>query len=198
MSYEIRINQRLNGQEVINIVHYDAFNADVLPDIVDLCTKIKDEWVIELSAQLSFEMSLIGFDYRVLPAAPGTPFVPVPVAGLPLVGQSADNSMAAQVALVLDKRSNTNAPWRGSLKIGGMAETNMGGGGFFSTNMLNAAQAYADGLRYVEITPGVAATMVIRSRGTATVPVGQEAPVATFTAVPNPGTLKSRKFGTGS
>ena len=196
--YAIRIKQKLHGSDIINVVHYEAFNADVLPTIEDLCSKIRDEWIIEMSPWLSGEISLVGFDYRVEPADPNTPFVPVTVTGLPVVGQSADNAMAGQVCLILDKRSNTNAPWRGSLKVGGIADSAMGSDGNFNNSVVTSAQAYADGLRYVEISPNVAGTMVIVSRDSKFIPAGQFAPVATLTANPNPGTLRSRRLGRGS
>ncbi|AXH79512.1 MAG: hypothetical protein [Circular genetic element sp.] len=194
----IRIKQRQNGNDVFNIVHYDAFNSDSLPSPLEICNEIKESWVVDLSPQLSNEISLVGFDYRIEPALPNTPFIPVLVPGLPVQGVSADNAMAGQVCLILDKRSNTQAPWRGSLKLGGMADSTMGGGGFFNTAVLSAAQSYADDLRYVEIAPNLAATMVIVSKDSKTTPVGQFSPVATLTAVPNPGILKSRRFGRGS
>lgn len=198
MGYKIVCEWRNNNQVMINTHCYDTSGLDSLPPALDVAEAIKDAWFLLLAPQMASSTSLVRFVKYDLDADPNTPGEVLPVTNLPLNGGASSASMPNAVSVLINHNCTGNAPWRGRTNIGGMEETGMGGGGFFTTPLVNAVQSYADAIREIETAPNQVAKMIIVSGGTANTPKGQFSFVQTSTANPNPAQQRRRRIGRGS
>lgn len=198
MTIKLILKGRMHGSDIVNTLHYVdvAGTGGMTPD--EMAQEVVDAYTPFVNAHCSNQYSLTGIDWVDPDAGGGQPALPTSPSGLPLVGGVAANAAASQVAGLINWKSIANAPWQGKTYLGGVAESQLNTSGDWEVAFINAADTLANALIDLSNGSGGEAKLVIRSRGTATIPAGQTAVVDTGIINPVPATLRRRKKGVGS
>lgn len=134
--YQITHKQRFHLQEVRNIYYYETTVGDPSPaEFIDIVDEIRVDYAAELAPNFTNQWNFYGIDYRIVDTAGLLSFEALPTAGQ-LVGASATDSVATQVALLVSVKGTTTKPNRARTYLCGFIED-------FLTNSLWTAGAQA-------------------------------------------------------
>lgn len=198
MAYTIICNQKLMGQDVINVFSFEDDGAPNAITVEQLAQQVKDAWETELAPFLVPEWSLVSMDWTHTNALPGQPAQPIAVTGLPLVGLAAGTPMPAQTAVYVKSQTIGGPPWRGGAYMGGWNNSLLGSDGLVQQNRIDALQAFFDDIMTLSAAGMGAVARVIVSKNSDTVPAGTEALVNANVVNNNPTSLDKRRIGVGS
>jgi hypothetical protein len=120
--YQVTHKMRWLGQEVRNVYYYETIDAEPSAlewdDIVD---EIRGDFDSLLKTILSQQWAFWGIDYRVVSSPGLLSFEALPTAG-ELVGTSATDDVATQVALLISVKGVTTKPNRARTYLSGMTQ----------------------------------------------------------------------------
>lgn len=118
--YMVTHKMRWLLQECRNVYYYETTvgnpSVSEWQDIVD---EIRAEYVSELQTSLSTDWQFYALDYRIVDTAGLLTFEAVPTAG-PVVGSSAGEDVATQVAMLVSVKGITTKPNRARTYLAGM------------------------------------------------------------------------------
>lgn len=116
---------RLHLQEIRNIYYYETQvgnpSTSEWQDIVD---EIRGDYVSELQAGFVNDWEFYGIDYRIVDTAGLLSFEALPTAGA-VVGSSAVDSVASQIAMLVSVKGTTTKPNRARTYLGGWNEDSL-------------------------------------------------------------------------
>lgn len=192
MTIKYILKQTLNGEQIINTLHYRDVDgqAPLTPD--ETAVLIAGLWQTHLAPWLSDAHSLTGIDWVDPDAGGGQPAVPAVVPALPIVGQQAFPSMSNRVAALINWKSSENAPWKGRTNLSGWYEQGMQPGNNFSLEIITGVNAFAFNALVLDDGNGKQGELVLRSRKSNVIPVGTVSKVTSGEINFKPKTIKSR------
>lgn len=141
--YMVTHKQRFHLQEVRNVFYYETVTANPSTsewdDIVD---EIRADYVSELADRMSDQWAFYGINYRIVDTAGLLSFDAVPSLG-DIVGTSANDSIATQIALLVSVKGTTVKPNRARTYITGWTEQQVTDS-LFVQNARDDAEAFID------------------------------------------------------
>lgn len=196
--YMVTHRQTFHLQQIRNVFYYETTVGDpATSEWLDIVDEIRAEYLANISAFMSDTWSFDGIDYREVDVA-GLPALSVnPTLGN-LDGGSTLDSLATQVAMVVNVKGNTVSPRLGRTFLGGWTETQTADSQF-GPSIRGAAETFIDvqsGLNAAGTNPLQRVAAKWNSSHTLVVAHNN---IAGFAAVATPvtATIRSRRIGVG-
>lgn len=188
------LNQTLNGQQVRNVTVWNNFREPE-PDVQEFADAIRAGFLSNVASRMVNSWTLDSIDV-IYNDQPPVYSINVPFTLGPLVGTSADRSLANQTALLVSTQYQGAPPNRGRIYFAGCSNLQLEDEGLWQAGTLNAFQlmveAWKDG---ITTTDNAFFLRIARrdAQGIITVSSG----VSTCIARPVPATQRSRRIGSG-
>ena len=197
MVLHFKVRQFFQQQRIENNFYIEGVNLTT-GHALPIAQSFVDEAAATLAPVMAGQWTLEEILYRDAGAAPGTPFITLPVTGTPLQGADGGNSTITQATATLAFQSTEGPPWRGYMAWGGLPASAIASNGdvtlSFRGDLEDFWQDFTDSLPAIYSL----ARPVIYSRGTATYPAGTFAEITSHVARQFPSTRATRKKGRGS
>lgn len=197
MGISVSVNQRYNGQDIVNVLRYDGADAilSFAPEITDA---IVQGYIDNVLNRLSPEWSVVSCTFYDTDAPAGAPGLEVfPTQGTQ-IGSNGSVGVANQTALLVSYVANGGPPFRGRVYCGGLGSDQLVSGGLWGQGTQNGFSALATEFLTLPGSGLVDIFQVLSSSGTPTVPEGTRAMITGFVIRAIPATQRRRRIGVGS
>jgi len=197
------INQKLHGQDVVNVLCWSGSGA-TLANGQAFADALRDIYLDTVSVQLAPSWSLQSVTVYDADAAPGTPGIDfIPALG-PIVGTHPSPALPTQTSALLAFTSIVGPPWRGRMFFAGVNIGQVQADGLWGSGIIDQMTNFGTRLLTFGADTGIIATHSIIGADKAVAP-DPPTPIADRTAIisgytprPIPSTQRRRKIGVGS
>ena len=198
MTLRFVVRQQYAGQELINILHYAEGGGVSQADGDTIAEALADAWFDRLRILLSTEWMLKDIIMYDADGPQGTPGIFTNFPTGQFVGLATETPSPTQSAVYVRYVCQQGPPFGGGTYLGGFGSAVLDFSAKVDNTTLTAVNNWFTDIQNIDVGNGNTAQLVVRSRGTNTLPAGTTAVVTRGRASDVPAIQNRRRIGRGS